>query len=710
MSRLLLRLKALIQLGLPATLLYGWHQVGVRSGLLKWRTPSGGRPALPEQLTLRSDLLPLPAAAALQACLGAAGLEALKAEAAEILSGQVRLFGGPPVPLQRAGGTPWQHWTAYEHGLPASHPNYAQYEGDIKFTWEQGRLSWAVVLARAYQASPDESYAQFFWEQLEAFLAENPPNLGPQWASAQEVGLRLVALVFASQVFAASPESTPERRLRLAQALADHADRIPPTLAYARAQNNNHLVSEALGLFTAGLALPDHPRAAAWRSAGWRWLNQALQAQIDPSGVYVQHSTNYHRLVLQAALWADGLRRAHALAWEPLTQDRLAAATRWLLALCDPPSGQVPNLGPNDGAWFLPLAAAPFADYRPTLGAAGRAFCGEQPFPPGKQGQTAAPEVGGLGEMGDVSHLPFPPNSSFPVAAGANRPAWQNLSAPFPPGPWDETALWLGLEAVQGPPQQACQDTAGPACLRASDGQSWAYLRLARFTSRPGHADQLHLDLWWKGLNLAQDPGTYRYNAPPPWENALTHTAVHNTLTLNGLEQMTRAGRFLYLDWAQTSSKRTFTEDGRLQQVISSHNGYARRLGLIHQRQVICEDWRWIILDEVRPTRSGAPVSARLHWLAPDLPWEMHAEPEEVRLRLQTPHGWVSLGVRSPSGTLQPLLVRAGERLAGSLPAQPTWGWTAPTYGTKIPALSFSITLEAPAPLILISEWTLPST
>ena len=688
---------------------YAWHQLSLRSGWLKRRTPTGGRPALPEQLTLRTDLLRLPSPSALQACLGTEGQRALKAEAAEILGGQVRLFGGPPVPLHVGGRAPLRHWTAYEHGLPTDHPDSAQHEGDIKFTWEQGRFGWAVVLARAYQLEQNESYAQLFWAQLEAFWDANPPNLGPHWASAQEVALRLAALVFASQVFAASPATTPERRLRLAQSLADHAERIPPTLAYARAQHNNHLVSEALGLYTAGLALPDHPRAQEWTSAGWRWLNEALQTQIAPSGAYAQHSTNYHRLVLQLALWVDALRRTQAQDWQPLTLDRLAAASHWLLKLCDPFSGQVPNLGHNDGAWFLPLAVSPYADYRPTLGAAWRAFSGESPFPPGPQGRTAALEVGGLGELGDVSHLPTPPNSSFPAAGRAIRADSQPLSAPFPPGPWDETALWLGLEAVVGPPQKARPDTADPDCLRASDGQSWAYLRLARFTSRPAHADQLHLDLWWKGINLAQDAGTYRYNAPPPWENALTHTAVHNTLTLNGLEQMTRAGRFLYLDWAQASMKRTFTEDSRLQQVISSHNGYSRRLGLIHQRQVICEDWRWIILDEVKRFRSIAQISARLHWLLPDLPWEMESQAEEVCLRLQTSHGWVSLIVHSPCGLLQPLVVRAGEPLAGSLPAQPTWGWTAPTYGTKIPALSFSITLEAPAPLILISQWTLPT-
>ena len=91
--------------------------------------------------------------------------------------------------------------------------------------------------------------------------------------------------------------------------------------------------------------------------------------------------------------------------------------------------------------------------------------------------------------------------------------------------------------------------------------KSWAYLRTAQFTSRPSHADQLHLDLWWRGLNIARDAGTYLYNAPAPWDNSLTTTLVHNTVTINGRDQMTRAGRFLYLDWVNAYRQSLPVED-----------------------------------------------------------------------------------------------------------------------------------------------------
>ena len=78
---------------------------------------------------------------------------------------------------------------------------------------------------------------------------------------------------------------------------------------------------------------------------------------------------------------------------------------------------------------------------------------------------------------------------------------------------------------------------------------------------------------------MARDPGTYHYNAALPWENALSGTDVHNTITLNGQDQMTRAGRFLWLDWAQA---RLAPAESAL---TADHNGY-RQFGVFHKRTV----------------------------------------------------------------------------------------------------------------------------
>lgn len=653
--------QALAEIGPRQLAQYALYQLSLRSGWLRRRTPAlpdpwiqGTGPA--EPVHAPRPFLPLPLRETLIALLSE-NPTSLLAEAEEIVHGRVRLFGAGPRPLELVPPGPLDHWTFYARGRTPWGRE------DVKLIWEPGRFGWACTLARAFHLSGDSRYAQTFWEKLETFLDSNPPNLGPHWASAQEVALRLICLAFAFHAFAEAPETTPRRAARLGWALGVHAARLPPTLAYARAQGNNHLLTEAAGLYTAGLALPGHPRATGWRDLGRRTFEKALVEQIDAGGGYVQHSANYHRLMLQISLWVAALaREAGSPLGEPARQ-RLAAATRWLLDLTDPHSGGVPNLGPNDGALILPLADAPFQDFRPTLSAAARTFLGE---------------------------------------------------SPFPPGPADEPALWLapreaGYEVGAPPPPAGLEGR--PHVLHNPASDSWVYLRAARFTGRPGHADQLHLDLWWRGLNVARDPGTYRYNGPPPWDNALAGTAFHNTLVVDGSDQMTRAGRFLWLRWAQAEvTERREDAAGRLTSLTAQHNGY-REQGVVHQRKVIASiDGRWEIDDVLLPAgrHRGPPRHARLHWLLPDWPWSLKVPNDHVHLQLRSPVGELALVVRvAAEGVSAPdlVLIRAGELLAGEAFIHPAQGWFSPTYDLLEPALSLAVTVRARPPIRFQTHW-----
>ena len=102
-----------------------------------------------------------------------------------------------------------ENWTAYETGkTPIPWGMFPVH--DIKFVWEPARFGWAFTLGRAYHLSGDEKYARAFWQFFETFTDGNPPCLGPHWMSGQEVALRLMAFVWAGQVFAAASASTPE--------------------------------------------------------------------------------------------------------------------------------------------------------------------------------------------------------------------------------------------------------------------------------------------------------------------------------------------------------------------------------------------------------------------------------------------------------------------------------------------------------------------
>ncbi len=637
-SRLTIAFKAVNQLGVQPVALNALYRFGLVTG--HYRRVTRDQPSVKSGCL--KAVLPLPDPEELLAVLGKDGKAALLAEADEIVAGKVRLFDAQPVDLQLTIPGKLEHWTAYEIGR-VQIPNAHLQIPDIKFLWEPARFGWAFTLGRAYHLSGDEKYALAFWRYFETFTDANPPCLGPHWMSGQEVALRLMTLVWAGQVFDLAPASTPERKTRLVASVAAHAARIPPTLVYARSQQNNHLLTESAGLFTAGLALPDHPHASRWRSLGWRWLNYGLRSQIDGYGEYNQHSTNYHRLMLQVALWANSLIRSDDFSryrWPHQNQEAVRRSVHWLLALMDFESGRAPNLGANDGAYIFPLTVLPFNNYRPVLHAAARAF----------------------------------------------------LDYDLPHGAWDEMALWFGALAA-GPRNIALPRYLGDQLYGK---ESWAYLRTAQFTSRPSHADQLHLDLWWRGLNVAQDAGTYLYNAPPPWDNNLTTALVHNTVTVNGRDQFTRAGRFLYLDWVNAYRRTPMaTHPGTLQQALGRYRAHGYR----HTRIVsVFNDDRWLVEDEILPLRmpwEKKPLTFRLHWLLPDWEWEIVKGESKFSIRLLSPHGWVTLGINPglpiTDDKFQFSLFRAGETLLGEATPGPTRGWVSPEYGTRLPALSLAI-------------------
>jgi len=564
-----------------------------------------------------------------------------------------------------------RHWTAVDD----------QAAGDIKGIWELSRFSSAFRLARCYALTSDEQAPEIFWQLVESWLAANPPNAGPQWLSSQEAALRAMAWIFALYTFARSPATTTTRRERLIVALEAHARRIEATLAYAKAQNNNHLISEAAGLFTIGLLFPQLPDATRWAAVG-RNLLESTAEQFFPDGGYIQHSINYHRLALQLYVWAMRLAEINGRSFSAKLYSCVDRSLDLLSRLIDPATGCMPNFGHNDGALFLSLNECGYEDYRPLL-------------------QTLT--------------------------------LWRKGARIWTAGLWDEDAVWmLGPDSIECAARLSAEEITDPktafsasrAGLSLLKGEaSRAVVRCAQFRERPAHADQLHVDLWWRGGNIACDAGSYLYGGDPPWRNSLTHAALHNTVTIDGLDQMKRAGQFSWATLAQARGK--FLGNGKWQ---GTHDGY-QPLGVTHRRTVerIDSD-AWVITDDLI---GKGTHTARLHWLIPDYPWEpMGPEAENApgnlfvqrfsgwkqktsgEWKIHTPKGDFSLYINSDRDA-QWNIYRAGKLVfglpeeKGPVPAE-IRGWRSLRYADKIPALSLTGTTAGVLPIRFISVWTLP--
>ncbi len=590
--------------------------------------------------------------ASIRKTIGLDGEKSVLLEAERILAGNLPFFGAlsfacefPPRwfhnPVTGQSVSPHQPWTQMRFASPAY--------GDLKFILEPSRFLFVYPLVRAYALSGDERFPQAFWNAIEDWARHNPPMAGPLWICGQECSLRILAWSFALHAFIHSPSTTSERVALLVSMIAAHAWRTAQTLGYARSQRSNHLITEAVGLWTAGALYPELREAEVWRNLGAHLLQEAVLDQITPEGVSQQHSFNYQRMILHLLLWTLRLAEIHSA---PLHQDvraRAQAAFDFMRPWVDPVSGLAPNYGSDDGSLILPLALGSYRDFRPLL------------------------------QLG---------------AAVLNRPA---LNA----GPWDEAALWFGVKpgvAKKTAPVSLASATTG--YFRLGDENSWALIRAGRYTRRPFQADQLHVDLWWQGINLARDAGTYLYNGPPPWNNGLAGTAVHNTVMVDHRDQMRRAGRFLWVDWAQASG-RSPSVSGRAcaDRFESQHDGY-KRLGVKHRRAVQwLADAGWVVVDDI----DGHGVhEVRLHWLMADLPYEVSAAPFQVVFTSGQSQVRCNILSSSPGNGA---IIRAGARVEGNSVCADTQllGWESPTYGDLRPAVSLVYEIRSQLPIRIVT-------
>lgn len=555
--------------------------------------------------------------------------------------GRLRYFGGeeavvgfPPDWLrdpfsgQRAAGA--RHWSRLD----------LMSGGDIKVIWEPSRFSFAYDLVRAYWRGGGQDLAEMFWSAVEDWLEHNPPNSGPNWACGQEAALRAMAWCFGLYGFMDCPATTGPRVARLALALAITGRRIEANLDYALWQRNNHGISEGVGLWTIGLLFPEFKQAARWRELGRRVLEDQARQLIYNDGGCSPQSANYHRLIVHDYLWAIRLGQLNRQPLSQIMLRRVARAGELLYWLQDESSGRVPMFGHCDGALVLPLNNCAFNDFRPVVQAA--AF----------------------------------------LAGGRRR---------LPTGPWDEDLLWLfgpqALEGEPGPVQRPASLAApesGHYLLRGEQGMALVHCPTRR-QHRPAQADMLHVDLWWQGRNIALDAGTYAYNGHEPWRDALARTGYHNTVSVDGRDQMERFSPFIWLPWRRGRVRSLKeSEQGRLAWWQGSHDAYQRlAIPVAHHRAVLrLGGDAWLVLDRLVSQR---PHHYRLHWLLIDADHDL--EQSKGRLCLHLPEGDYHVLLGCGDASCLPGLVRAQPR--------PPRGWQAPTYRQRTPALSLALSLEA---------------
>lgn len=426
--------------------------------------------------------------------------------------------------------------------------------GDIKNIWEMSRFNWIGTLVQAYAITSDNKYLRRLNEWLIDWLENNPPNTGPNWKCGQEASIRVMNLILGQEILK-SNKVTDEMN----DFLEIHIDRILPTTFYAKAQNNNHGLSEGCALFLGGYFLWKNKKEKKYYFAyqkGSKLIEDQIQNLVLNDGTFAQYSIVYHRMILDLLSVLELFRREWGI--QPFSEsfyEKVNSAVEWFSEMIDLSTGKAPNMGGNDGTYLFNYDNKDYRDFRPSLVLVSSIF------------NIPIDDIIQIDHtLVNIFSLPY----DF-VKSG------KKISKKYPEG--------------------------GYVRLERDGGR--AIIRIPQFNFRPQHSDALHIDIWQNGINWIRDAGSFSYALNNQELDVFSGTQGHSTVQFDNRNQMPRISRFLYGDWLKPSYlKFSYADNSVSSDYIDGEKAY-------HSRK-ICEIKNgWQVVDNI----SGVFNSAVVRWI-----------------------------------------------------------------------------------------------
>jgi hypothetical protein len=431
--------------------------------------------------------------------------------------------------------------------------------GDIKFIWEKARFAFLSDLIRYdYHYSTDCSRHVF--NEISSFIDKNPINRGPNYICSQEISLRILNWTFALYYYKDSEFLNEELFRKIMNSIYWQIHHVYNNINFSRiAVRNNHAITETLLLYFSKLLFPFLPDVEKWSKKGRKWFEQEIEYQIYYDGTYLQFSNNYHRVVIQLLTLAIRLSEINKEEFGKTVLSRAKKSLDFLYNSMDPASGELPNYGSNDGALFFRFNDNDYRDFRPQLQAL-------------------------------LYSLDHNKNMNF------NGLIYEDL-------------YWLGINPSPGSSVEQTHGTGlfsypsgGFYIAREKDAMTW--IRCGVHKDRPAQADNLHLDIWFRGVNVFRDNGSYLYNCEPELKRYFMGTRSHNTIMLDDYDQMLKGPRFIWFNWSQARNAELIEQENclKFEGSISAFTYLSENVQ--HKRSVIKikAEPKWIVEDEITGT------------------------------------------------------------------------------------------------------------
>lgn len=458
--------------------------------------------------------------------------------------------------------------------------NYRDFSlvGDIKYLWEPNRHLQLVVIAQAYKLSGRKYYLDALLAQLNSWFDQCPYQLGANWTSSLELGIRLInwSLVWQliggikSEIF--NSEEGKKFRTRWLNFIFQHCHFIHGHLSgYSSA--NNHLIGEVAGLFVATITWPFWEVCDSWRGVSRVILEREVLQQNAKDGVNLEQAVSYQQFVLDFLLISALAGKRNNISFSDDYWKMLAKMMEYLSSIMDV-NGNVPMIGDADDGYVFSLSQEKnWCPYRSLL-ATGAVIFGRDDF----YEKAKCIDDKTLWLMG---------NEASEKSKLFKKPVTSSIKQEFAVGGY----YVLGCE-FESPNEIKLVVDCGPL----------GYQGIAAH----GHADALAFTLNLHGKEFLVDPGTYAYHTQKKWRDYFRGTSAHNTIRVDEADQSVSGGNFMWLRKAKSVCE-TWNSSDKIDHFVGNHNGYTRFSdGVTHQRQITLDktERKIVVLDTLSCKRS----------------------------------------------------------------------------------------------------------
>ena len=376
-------------------------------------------------------------------------------------------------------------------------PDFDKERGDIKVIWEASRFSHFITLSRAFLLTGDVKYYKAFSEQLISWLVQNPYSFGANFKCGQECSLRMVNALLAFTVYNRAGIATDTDASNIKDLIDRCYRKVLSNFFYAyKCIKNNHTISELMGMIVGAWCAGDEYQL----DKAYKLLDEVIDEQFTADGGYGQFSFNYQRLALQDIEVVMSIATGRKIADK--CKDKIKNSA-YLMYQCQDESGDVPNYGSNDGALVFPVSSCSYRNFQPVI------------------------------------------NTTYALTTGKQL---------YGVGSHQEELIWFsgGKKLEEYKTESEARESsqfADAGLFTIRDSRSWAMLVSNDYSSRPGHMDQQHFDLWVNGVNVFCDAGTYSYASEEG--RSLVGNENHNTAIVERKAQMNSNGSFMIYDWTR---------------------------------------------------------------------------------------------------------------------------------------------------------------